>query len=1020
MFADVVRSMDIARTVGPERLSEIMAELMRRSSGVIRGYGGVVNQFTGDGLMAVFGAPHALEDHAVLACRAALRVVEEVRHQAVEVLGRDGIDLQLRVGLNSGQVIAGEIRSGVLGYTTFGEEVGMAQRMESVAPAGGVMLSAATARLVENCAILGGPEHVPIKGRNAPIPVRRLLAVPTDRSRRQAGQEPPLTGRADELAVMIALLDRALATHGLVGRVVGPAGIGKTRLVTEIVDVAASRALPVYITYCESHTRNLSFSAAARLLRAVLAVTDAPADRARSRVRSALPDADADDLLLLDDLLGVRDQATAPPDVSPEARRRRLTEVVKGILLQRRSGLYVIEDAHWIDEASESLLVDVADVLPKTRSLVLVTHRPEYRGALSRIASGEAVALGPLSDMHVDALTSELLGADASVQRIAHQIVEKASGNPLFVTEIVRDLAQRGVLQGRRGHYRSIGEQRDIAVPATLQATIAARIDRLPTPVKSVLYAAAVIGTRFGPDLLRAVVDDDELVTGAIVVLQEAELVDRVSSLSWVEFTFRHPLIHAVAYESQLKAVRNDMHRRVAAAIERANSTDPEQHAALIAEHLHAAGDLRVAFEWHMRAGRWLSHRDRAAAWENWRCARRAAEALPDGDTERTALLSSALTQLCSESWRTGGNLDDAGLGELRTLCETSGDRRSLAISLAGIIMALTGQHRHSEAIGLIPELTARIRALRDPVLGCALWLAVAYARSEVGQLREALRLAQTVIDLSDGDLTRGNLLFSSPLVSAMRMRGLYRLCLGVDGWRSDGDAAIAMAHDLDPTSRVSSVLYKYILSIPVGARRVDEVALQETAAALRLAEHAGDELTLTTARVARGLVLVYGNDPGEEAVDLLTKAREATNRRRFTMNAMALAEPALARCMAQRADLSGAIDSARGAISDMLTAGEVLSLGVATSVLVESLVKRAGDGDLAEATAAVDRLAAVAVDPGFVLYDVSLLRLRALLAEAVGDDAVSHEYMKRARAAAAASNYEVPQTTTEIFASLR
>ena len=186
LFADVVHSMDIAAAVGAERLREIMAELVDRSAAVVQRYGGTVSQFTGDGIMAVFGAPIALEDHAVRACLAALGIQEEAKRLAAEVRDRDGVDLQLRVGLNSGQVIAGEIGSGSFGYTAVGEQVGMAQRMESVAPPGGVMLSASTARLVDGAAALGEPEMVRIKGADEPVAAQRLLGMDGPASRRRA------------------------------------------------------------------------------------------------------------------------------------------------------------------------------------------------------------------------------------------------------------------------------------------------------------------------------------------------------------------------------------------------------------------------------------------------------------------------------------------------------------------------------------------------------------------------------------------------------------------------------------------------------------------------------------------------------------------------------------------------------------------------------------------------------------------------------------------------------------------
>ena len=230
---------------------------------------------------------------------------------------------------------------------------------------------------------------------------------------------------------------------------------------------------------------------------------DGPA--ARERVRSRVPDADPEDLLLFDDLLGIADPEVALPRIDPDARRRRLTALVNAALLARETpALYITEDAHWIDEVSESMLTEFLVVIPQTASLVLVTYRPEYHGTLTQMAGAQTVALAPLSDTETTALVSELLGPDPSVRGLGQKITERAAGNPFFAEEIVRELAQRGVLRGERGAYISTTEGGDISVPATLQATIAARIDRLPPAAKDTLAAAAVIGLASAPICWRA------------------------------------------------------------------------------------------------------------------------------------------------------------------------------------------------------------------------------------------------------------------------------------------------------------------------------------------------------------------------------------------------------------------------------------------------------------------------------------------------------------------------------------
>jgi class 3 adenylate cyclase len=983
LFADVVHSMDIATAVGAERLREIMAELVDRCTKVVHRYGGTVDKFTGDGIMAVFGAPVAMEDHAVRACLTALGVQEEIKRLAIDVRERDGVELQLRVGLNSGQVIAGEIGSGPFSYTAIGEQVGVAQRMESVAPPGGVMLSESTARLVQHATLLADAEEVHFKGSDVPVLAYRLLSLADEPQR--SSLQGALVGRELEVTTITGLLDRSMSGRGCVVCVAGPPGIGKTRLADEAVAMAGRRGFEVFSVFCESHASDVPFLVAAGLLREAARITELDDEAARAQVRARVPDASDEDVLLLYDLMGIRDPDTPSPTIRPDARRRRLTALINSISLARTQPvLYVIEDTHWIDEVSESMLGEFLTVIPQTPSMVLITYRPEYRGVLANVPGAQTISLAPLSDSETAALLDELLGTDPSVTGIKALVAERAGGNPFFAQEMVRELAERAVLEGDRGGFTCGTDLAEVTVPATLQATIAARIDRLDPDAKQTLNAAAVIGSRFTPELLAAVGN-----APVLDALLKAALIDQVRFTPGAEFAFRHPLIRTVAYESQLKSDRAQMHRRLAAAIEAREPESADQNAALIAEHLEAAGDLRDAWGWHMRAAMWATYRAVAAARLSWESATRIADALAADDPDRAAMCIAPRTMLCGIAWRVHVNNVGDRFDELRKLCDAAGDKASLAIAMAGLVVDHTYQDRVREASRLASEAIALIESIGDPTLTVGLSFTPIRAKMASGEWSEMLRLSQRVIDLADGDPSKGNFLFGSPLALAFAQRAIARYTLGRPGWRDDLRRGLAVAHGADSLSYVTVVSYVYSTGIPAGALRPDDSAVREIEDALAIAERSSDNLQLGFAWLTLGLALVHRHTDAERdrGQKLLAEVREVFLRGGHFLCDLPMLDVYMARETARRTDRDQAIPLMRAAVDHLVHDGQLLSWGIpATSVLVETLLDRGAERDVAEAEAAIERLAAAPADEGLVLRDIWLQRMRALLARAQGD----------------------------------
>ena len=981
LFADVVHSMDIAAALGPERLREVMADLVNRSAVVVQRYGGTVDKFTGDGIMAVFGAPVALEDHAVRACLAALGIQQQGAQLTAEVERRDRTDFSLRVGLNSGEVIAGEVASRAMGYTAVGEHVGLAQRMESVAPPGGVMLSEPTARLVEHAAILGAPETVRVKGTEDPVPARRLLGMEAPHA--AVGRaDSPLVGRRWEIAAVEANLGRSIDGDGTVVALVGPAGIGKSRMLREIAATAASRGAETFWSFCESHTSDIPFHAFGELLRAVVGLSTLDSEQARARLRSRFDGADEQDLVLLDDLLGIRNPGTPLPNIDPDARRRRLSALVKSAAVARSSAaVYIVEDVHWIDDASDAMLADFMTVMPQTNSMVLVTHRPEFHGALTRIPGAQSLTLAPLSGSESATLAAKLLGPDPTVGDLAELVSQRAAGNPFFAEEIVRDLVERDVLVGRRGNYVCESDVGEISVPATLQATIAARIDRLNPSAKRTLCAAAVIGMRFDADLLTLIGVDpgmDEPIA--------AELIDQVRFTGHSEFAFRHPLIRTVAYELQLKADRAALHRRLAGAIESGDGS-ADENAALIAEHLEAAGDLRVAYGWHMRAATWSHARDTAAAIVSWDRAARLADRLPPGDADQLAMCIAPRTLVCANGWRIHVPIAGKRFDELHDLCAAAGDKASVAIATTGLLGELVMKDQLPEVWDMLGEYMALIESLDDPVLTVGLSLGPIAAKILTADMAEVLRWTDTVIELAEGDLTMGGFSIGSPLASAYAIRSTARWCLGNAEWREDFDRAVALARNTDPISKAIVVGYTYANAISLGVVLADEAAMHDIDVAVQSAERSADDVAFGLALYTKAVVLSKQDATGRaHALALLRQLRGMVDDGRFHPWLEPVTDVLFAEEMLNRDDRAG-LALLRSSVDTLYTKGLIGYAMWGTSILVEALLEGGTDNEIAEAEAEIDRLSAQPGLDGWAICDLMLLRMRALLARVHGDE---------------------------------
>jgi len=570
---------------------------------------------------------------------------------------------------------------------------------------------------------------------------------------------------------------------------------------------------------------------------------------------------------------------------------------------------------------------------------------------------------------------------------------------------MVRELAERGVLRGNRSAYVSTVGAAEVSVPATVQATIAARIDRLDPAAKRTLSAAAVIGSRFSLDLLETL--------GIDPLLQDllgAELIDQVRFTRALEYVFHHPLIRTVAYESQLKSDRAELHRRLAADIEARDPELVDQNAALIAEHLEAAGDLPAAYGWHMRAATWATNRDIAAARLSWERAQKIADALPADDPNRAAMRIAPRTMLCANAWRVHENVAGDRFDELRQLCTAAGDKASLAIGMAGLVVDHLFQDRIREASQLASEHMALLDSVGDPTYTVGLSAMAIYAKGETVEMCEVLHWSQRVIDLADGDPSKGNFIFGSPLAVALMQRAVARWCLGRPGWRDDVRHGLAMARSTDPLTYASVVGWVHFLGIPCGVLSPDDRAVREIEDALRITERSSDDVALAWSRLALGVALVHRhtNADRDRGQTLLAEVSDAFLRSGYLLCELPFVEVYAARERARRGGRDDAIPLMRTTADHLFRERQLLMWGIpATGVLVETLLDRSADGDVAEAEAAIERLAAAPADEGLAMREIWLLRSRALLARARGDDAAYAHFRDRYRDMARSLGFE-------------
>ena len=597
LFADMKGSMELLADRDPEEARKLLDPVIEQMMEAVYRYEGTVSNLMGDGIMALFGAPLAHEDHAVRACYAALRMQESVKRYAEEVRRTEGVPIQIRVGLNSGEVVVGSIGNDLkMDYTAIGQTVHLASRMEQMATPGSILMTADALQLAEGYVQVNSLGPVNVKGMNELVEVHEVTGAGLARSRLQAAAVRGFTrfvGRDAETEQLRKALEQARSGHGQVVAVVGEPGVGKSRLFYEFTHSHRTKGCLIIESGSVSYGKATPYLPVIDLLKAYSKIQDRDNQRdIREKITGKLLTLDKTLEPAVPALLSLLDVAAEDhqwQNLDPLQRRQRTLEAIKRLLLresQVQPLILVFEDLHWIDSETQSFLDSLIDSLPTASLLLLVNYRPEYQHGWVSKTYYRQLRIDPLPPESAEELLLAALGDDASLQPLKQLLIERTEGNPFFMEESIRTLVETKILAGERGKYRLTGSLEITRVPATVHAVLAARIDRLALEEKRLLQSAAVIGKDVPFVLLQAIADlSEEELRRDIGHLRAAEFLYETRLFPDLEYTFKHALTHEVAYSSILQERRRSLHAAIVAAIERLYPDRLTEQVELLAHH---------------------------------------------------------------------------------------------------------------------------------------------------------------------------------------------------------------------------------------------------------------------------------------------------------------------------------------------------------------------------------------------------------------------------------------------------
>lgn len=987
LFADIAGSTERIAALDAEAAMNYLHPIVMVMARAVHRYDGTVLRTLGDGLKAAFGVPHAREGHAVLACHAALAM----RKAVAELPDAPPI----RIGLHSGEVVSSKLDSGSsVEQDVTGLTVHLASRIEHEAPPGEICLSRECQTLLRAYCDTETLGSRALKGIPGAVEIFRLVGLkPAVNSEQFRGAAlMPMRGRKSELETLQrALNDTAPGSPRVIG-ISGVTGVGKSRLCFEFSEWCRERQIRVLEARAQVHSRSTPLVPVLEALRAFFRIEpDMSAETARTRIEQtltmlALPV--ADHLAPLTDFLGCAEPASRPVD--PSTRRMRLRETISRIAKAAwsQTSVIIIEDLHWLDEASQDFLETWIAAVEGTRVLMVLTFRPEW-SLPSRPATYLQLALPELGLSEVSQVIRDLLGDDPGLDQVVAHVAERSDGNPFFAEELVLSLAQSGVLAGERGRYRltSTGWQNP-TLPMTVEAVIGARIDLLPDAEKALLQTAAIIGKEFASEVLRIISGlSDAAMRPLLRRLRAAELIQPRQTPMGESFAFRHPLIQEVAYAMQLRAKRISLHAAVAKAIETQDWGKRDEFAGLVALHYEAAGNMVAAAMHLQRSARWVGRTNSGRALADWKKIRGMMQGQPRSK-ENDELRALAGGQLLQFGWREGMSAEEAKgyVEEALGYARQAGNRRHEAMLIAGYGRIVAASGSADEYVRLVREALSVLDAKANPEEVLLLNGLLCQGSMLAGFVSDALTANAAAMDLIDDErrgsaavvlgLSVGQMVgFDVPhWIKCLQVRALVML-----GRFSDADERLARLFQTDPAE--AELLHQglpHYYAVELAWLRGDALATTRHANQLgRIANRAAVPYWLVLASFCQGAAASIAGDFAE-ADGFYQQALDASRRGKAGLEFEARMLAFQADNLARAGDTVRAGEVAAEAISVARRKADRLAECHANVVAAEVCLMRRGSQHTLEAATLLDRASALIAETGAKAYEPMVLRARA------------------------------------------